>query len=243
MNRIFYIFLLITSFAIAEDTSKALQKLQNYCTKHPDIWQGHYNLGRMHYQNSDLGNAEKCFTESIQHCEQPENQESILYNLGNTYFKQAEQAPEDQQKIPLLEKSVQNYEGAVALNKDAEDTQHNLAVAKKWLERLKKKQEQQQQQQKRDQKQNEQDRKKENNKDTDKNQQQEKNQEQQQQQDKQDQPKEQQEKQQQQQPKPQSMKQQEMQNVLQKEQKNERILPINFSKNSNLPEDKVLKDW
>ena len=228
MNKLFYIFLLTASSAIAENSAKTLQKMQNYCTKHPDKWQGHYNLGRMYYQNLDLENAEKSFSESIQHCEQPEHQESILYNLGNTYFKQAEKAPEDQQKIPLLEKCIQNYEGAVALNKEAEDTQHNLEVAKKWLERLKKKQEQQQQQQNKDQKENEQDHKKENNKDSNKDQQQEK---------------EQQEKQRQQQSQPQSAKQKEMQNVLQKEQNNERILPINFSKNSNLPEDKVLKDW
>ena len=233
MNKI-YIFLLAAPLLMAEDSGKALQKMQNYCIKHPDKWQGHYNLGRMYYQNSDLENAEKSFSESIQHCEQPEHQESILYNLGNTYFKQAEKAPEDQQKIPLLEKSVQNYEGAVALNKEAEDTQHNLEVAKKWLERLKKKQEQQQQQNK-DQKENEQDRKKEN-KDPNKDQQKDNKQEQQQQ-NKQDQPKEQPQQQ------PQSAKRQEMQNVLQKEQNNERILPINFSKNSNSPEDKVLKDW
>lgn len=230
MNKIFYFFLVTTTFALAEEPTKALQKMQNYCEKHPNRWEGHYNLGRMHYQNSDLENAEKCFSESIQHCEQPERQEAILYNLGNTYFRKAEKAPDDQQKISLLEKSVQNYEGAIALNKDAEDTQHNLETAKKWLERLKKKQEkQEQQQQKKDQKENQQDRKKENKNDSNK-----------------DQPKENKQKQQQeqQQPqKPQDTKQQEMQNVLQKEQKNERILPMNFSKNSNLPEDKVLKDW
>ena len=216
---------------MAEDDLKAIQKLQNYCEKHPERWQGHYNCGRTYYQRSDFENAEKYFTKSIQHCEQPELQESILYNLGNTFFKQAEQTPEDQQKIPLLEKSVQNYEGAVALNKDAEDTRHNLEVAKKLLDRLKKKQQQQQ----KDPKQNEEDRKKENNKDPNK-----------------DQPKENKQQKQQdeqeqqnggQQPKPQNMKQQEMQNVLEKEQKNERILPLNLSKNSKLPEDKVLKDW
>lgn len=229
MNKLLYIFLLIAPFAVAENSAKMLQKMQNYCTKHPDKWQGHYNLGRLHYQSSDLENAEKCFSEAIQHCEQPEHQESILHNLGNTYFKQAEKAPEDQQKIPLLEKSVQNYEGAVALNKDAEDTQHNLEVAKKWLERLKKKQEQQQQQQSKDQKENDKDPNKDQQKDNKQNQQQQNQQDQQ--------------KEQPQQPQPQSAKQQEMQNVLQKEQNNERILPMNFSNNSNLPEDKVLKDW
>jgi Small-conductance mechanosensitive channel len=239
MNKLFYTFLLTTSLVLAEDSAKVLQKTQNYCSKHPDKWQGHYNLGRMYYQNSDLENAEKCFSESIQRCEQPEHQEAILHNLGNTYFKQAEKAPEDPQKIPLLEKSIQNYEGAVALNKDAEDTQHNLDVAKKWLERLKKKQEQQknQQQQQQKEEQKDQDRKKEDNKDSNKEPSKENKQEQQQEN------KQQQNKEQQQQPQPQNAKQQEMQNVLQKEQNNERILPINFSKNSNLPEDKVLKDW
>lgn len=229
MNKIFYLFLLTTACAFAEDTAKMLQKMQKYCEKHPENWQGHYNLGRMYYQNSDLENAEKSFSESIQHCEQPEHQESILYNLGNTYFKQTEKALEDQQKIPLLEKSVQNYEGAVALNKDAEDTKHNLDIAKKWLEKLKKKQEQQQQ--KNDQqKENEEQKKKESNSDPNK--------------DRPNENKQQKQKEeQQQQSQPQSTKQQEMQNVLQKEQNNERILPINFSNNSKINDDKVLKDW
>lgn len=230
MNKFFYLFLLATACTFAEDTSKALQKMQKYCEKHPENWQGHYNLGRMYYQNSDLENAEKSFSESIQHCEQPEHQESILYNLGNTYFKQAENVPEDQQKIPFLEKSVQNYEGAMALNKDAEDTRHNLDIAKKWLEKLKKKQEQQQQQKNDQQKEKEEQKKKENNGDPNKDQQQQKQQQQK-------------EKQQEEQQQPQSAKQQEMQNVLQKEQNNERILPINFSNNSKINDDKVLKDW
>ncbi len=227
MNKFFYFFLLTTACTFAEDTSKALQKMQKYCEKHPENWQGHYNLGRMYYQNSDLENAEKSFSESIQHCEQPEHQESILYNLGNTYFKQAENVPEDQQKIPLLEKSVQNYEGAMALNKDAEDTKHNLETAKKWLEKLKKKQEQQQQQQKNDQqKENEEQKKKGNDGDPNK-----------------DRPKDEKQQKQEEQQQSQSPKQQEMQNVLQKEQNNERILPINFSNNSKINDDKVLKDW
>lgn len=220
MNKIFYFSWLLTTCAIAEDTSKVLQKAQNYCKRHPSTWEGHYNLGRLHYQNSDLENAEKCFSESIQHCEQPEHQESILYNLGNTYFRKAEKAPADPDKISLLEKSIQNYDGAAALNKNAEDVQHNLNVAKKWLEKLKKKQKQQQ---------NNNNNQQQNHEDADKKQQEGNPQEEQ--------------KEKQQPKKSQGMKQQEMQNVLQKEQNNERILPINFSNNSNLPEEKVLKDW
>lgn len=224
MNKIFYFALLVTTCVVAEDAPKMLQRAQNYCERHPNTWEGHYNLGRLYYQNSDLENAEKCFSESIQHCEQPEHQESILYNLGNTYFREAEKAPEDQDKISLLEKSIQNYEGAAALNKSAEDVQHNLNIAKKWLEKLKKKQNNQQNNQnnqKNDQQQN--------NENTDKKQQEGNPQEKQ--------------KESQQSQMPKNVKQQEMQNVLQKEQNNERILPMNFSNNSNLPEEKVLKDW
>lgn len=223
MNKFFYCFLLSSLCAIAEDSSKILQKAQNYCEKHPDKWEGHYNLGRLYYQNADLENAEKCFSESIQHCAQPEHQESILYNLGNTYFQKAEKAPDDPHRIPLLEKSVQNYEGAAALNKTAEDIQHNLNIAKKWLEKLKKEQNKKKNQEKNNPDKNQQQQNKKNN-DPDEDQQKQNDQEQS--------------------PQTQNnMKHQEMQNVLQKEQNNERILPVNFSNNSNLPDDKVLKDW
>lgn len=281
MNKIFFCFFFSVTSIFAEDTpsnisqDKNIKNLQKYCSKHPDLWQGFYNLGREDYQAADFKNAEENFSTALQKCSEPNLQESIFYNLGNTYFKQFSEAAKEQQ-IPILEKCIQNYEGALALNPDAEDIKKNLEIAKKLLEQLKKEQ-QQQQNKKNDQDKNKSD-KKEDKKDSSeqKNQQQnsnsdkkdeQQNQQQNQQSSSNSDKKDEQEEQQQnsstpdnqnpqpqkqkakpagnfeQQKVPQTPKQQEMENILQKEKNNERILPINFSKNQNIPQDKVLKDW
>ena len=266
MNKFFFSFLFSISSIFAENTDesvsqdKIIENLQKYCSKHPDLWQGFYNLGRTYYQTSDFKNAEENFSTALQKCSEPKLQESIFYNLGNTYFKQFSEAPKEQ-PIPVLEKCIQNYESALALNPDAEDTKKNLEIAKKLLEKLKK---EQQHQQNKNQDKNKSD-KKENKKDSPEQQ----NQQQQDKQDssnsdKKDEQKEQQqnsptpnnqnnqqkeqkanpsETSEQQKEVPQNPKQQEMENILQKEKNNERILPINFSKNQKSSQDKVLKDW
>ena len=265
MNKIFFCFFFSVTSIFAEDTpsnisqDKNIKNLQKYCSKHPDLWQGFYNLGREDYQAADFKNAEENFSTALQKCSEPNLQESIFYNLGNTYFKQFSEAAKEQQ-IPILEKCIKK----------------NLEIAKKLLEQLKKEQ-QQQQNKKNDQDKNKSD-KKEDKKDSSeqKNQQQnsnsdkkdeQQNQQQNQQSSSNSDKKDEQEEQQQnsstpdnqnpqpqkqkakpagnfeQQKVPQTPKQQEMENILQKEKNNERILPINFSKNQNIPQDKVLKDW
>ena len=281
MNKLLLGFLFSLTSIFAENTpsnisqEKNIKNLQKYCSKHPDLWQGFYNLGRDYYQAADFKNAEENFTTALQKCPEPNLQESIFYNLGNTYFKQFSEAAKEQQ-ISILEKCIQNYEGALVLNPDAEDTKKNLEIAKKLLEQLKKEQ-QQQQNKKNDQDKNKSD-KKNDKKDSSEQQNQQQNsnsdkndEQQNQQQDQQNSPnsdkKDEQEEQQQnpstpnnqnpkpkdqqtksagnsdQQKAPQTPKQQEMENILQKEKNNERILPINFSKNQNSSQDKVLKDW
>ena len=124
--------------AVAE---KQIASLEDYCKKHPDAWDGSYNLGREHYLNENYEAANKSFSEALKKCPQPDKQEQIFYNLGNTYYQQAQPLPnEDPTKVSMLEQSVQNYESALALNPKAEDTAHNLKLVKKLLKKLKKEQ-------------------------------------------------------------------------------------------------------
>lgn len=245
--NIFFI-ILITFFATftlnAVETQQ--QKLEKYCKKYPQEWQGHYNLGRQYYQQEDFTSAENSFAAALKNCQEPQSQESIFYNLGNTYFQQADDLEKKEEKIPLLEKSIQNYESALALNPEAKDTKHNLELAKKELEELK--QEQQKNKDNQDQNKDSQNNDKENDK-KDQNQQKGPNNQQQnspqnsnseQQQDPQSQ-----ENQQQSSPQANEQKnEKEMQAILQKAKNDEHILPINFSQDSdNFQEEKVLKNW
>lgn len=251
MNTFFII--LITFFATftlnAVETQQ--QKLEKYCKKYPQEWQGHYNLGRQYYQQEDFTSAENSFAAALKNCQEPQSQESIFYNLGNTYFQQADDLEKKEEKIPLLEKSIQNYESALALNPEAKDTKHNLELAKKELEELK----QEQQKNKDNQGKDNQDQNKDsqnNDKGNDKkDQNQQKDPNNQQQNSPQNSNSEQQQNPQsqenQQQSSPQASEQKnekEMQAILQKAKNDEHILPINFSQDSdNFQEEKVLKNW
>lgn len=234
MKNVCLLFALIGSFSFAENApDRNIQRLKKYCQKNQETWEGNYNLAREYYSNDDFSNAQKHFEIALTKCPQ-EKQEPVFYNLGNTYFQQA-QIAESQQKIPLLEKSVQNYESALAWNQEAKDTKNNLEIAKKQLEQLQKNQQNQQNNQQgnndnNSQQQNNNSKNKPNNNDAD----------------------------------PQShqnnapnssqntsvnssqqdKKKQEMKNILQKVKNDEKILPTYLStENTSLPKDEILKDW
>ena len=207
---------------------KSLVKLEKYCEKHPKNWEANYNLGVEKYQLMDYAGAKQSFSKAIQICQNPEQQENTFYNLGCACFRHALSNPEDQQ-IPLLEESLQNYENALALKK-SEDTAHNIEVVKKYL---KKRQKQKNKQQKKNPNR------------------------QKQQKNNPDQPKNDPNKDSQKPPPPQNqpppppspppppkekvdLKQQEMDNILNREKRNEKMLPPSSDQGGNDP---VIKDW
>lgn len=266
MNKILFTFLFFITNLFAEKLNepalqdKKIASLQKYCLNHADSWQGFYNLGRTYYEASDFKNAEGNFSNALQKCSDPKQQESIFYNLGNTYFKQFPETQKEQQ-IPVLEKCIQNYKSALALNPNAEDTKKNLEIAQKILEKLKENQKQQQDKNNQNKKDN-QDKKdssqqKNQQKDNQQDQQNNSNSDEKEEQNEQTQKESSSDKENSQQPKqqntastnpeqkevPQNLKQQEMENILQKEKNNERILPVNFSKNQKISQEKILKDW
>ena len=238
MKNVCLLFALIGSFSFAENApDRNIQRLEKYCQKNQETWEGNYNLAREYYFNDDFSNAQKHFEIALTKCPQ-EKQEPVFYNLGNTYFQQA-QVAENQQKIPLLEKSVQNYESALAWNQEAKDTKNNLEIAKKQLEQLQKNQQNNNQNQQNNQQgnndnhsqqQNNNSKDKPNNNDADS--------------------------QSHQNNAPNSSqntsvnssqhdkKKQEMKNILQKVKNDEKILPTYLStENTSLPKDEILKDW
>ncbi len=180
------------------------------------------------YQLMDYAGAKQSFSKAIQICQNPEQQENTFYNLGCACFRHALSNPEDQQ-IPLLEESLQNYENALALKK-SEDTAYNIEVVKKYL---KKRQKQKNKQQKKNPNR------------------------QKQQKNNPDQPKNDPNKDSQKPPPPQNqpppplspppppeekvdLKQQEMDNILNREKRNEKMLPPSSDQGGNDP---VIKDW
>ena len=225
MKKIFLLIPLFQWLQLFADTTnnKNIERLETYCQKHPDQWEGDYNLGREYYFNNDYENAKEHFSKALKNASQ-EQQEPIFFNLGTTYFQEA-QTGNTQEKIQLLEKSIQNYESALSWNQNAHDTQNNLKLAQKQLNDLKKKQQN---------KKESDDKSESNNKDKDKNEDQNQKQENATNGSAEDKPI----------GSSQGNKKQEMQNILEKGKNEQKILPIQFSTDDNaLSKDQILKDW
>ena len=128
---------------------KEIKKLKSYCKHHPNDWEGFYNLGIEQYKLMDYNAAQQSFSQALQNCSDPKEQEKIFYNLGNACFRFSQSQSVDQQVLGLKE-SLQNYENALAIDKEAKDTQHNIEVVKRYLKRAEKQQQQEQQNKKDD---------------------------------------------------------------------------------------------
>lgn len=130
---------------------KEIKNLKSYCKHHPNDWEGFYNLGIEQYKLMDYNAAQQSFSQALQNCSDPKEQEKIFYNLGNAGFRFSQSQSVDQQVLGFKE-SLQNYENALAINKEAKDTQHNIEVVKRYLKRAEKQQQQEQQNKKDDKK-------------------------------------------------------------------------------------------
>ena len=123
---------------------KEIKNLKSYCKHHPNEWEGFYNLGIEQYKLMDYAAAQQSFAQALQNCSDPKEQEKIFYNLGNAGFRFSQSQSVDQQVLGFKE-SLQNYENALAIDKEAKDTQHNIEVVKRYLKRAEKQQQQEQQ--------------------------------------------------------------------------------------------------
>ena len=130
---------------------KEIKELKSYCESNPDDWAGFYNLGIEQYKLMDYNAAQQSFSQALQNCSDPKEQEKIFYNLGNAGFRFSQSQSVDQQVLGFKE-SLQNYENALAIDKEAKDTQHNIEVVKRYLKRAEKQQQQEQQNKKDDKK-------------------------------------------------------------------------------------------
>ena len=128
---------------------KEIKNLKSYCKHHPNDWEGFYNLGIEQYKLMDYAAAQQSFAQALQNCSDPKEQEKIFYNLGNAGFRFSQSQSVDQQVLGFKE-SLQNYENALAIDKEAKDTQHNIEVVKRYLKRAEKQQQQEQQNKKDD---------------------------------------------------------------------------------------------
>jgi Ca-activated chloride channel family protein len=143
-------------------------------TFHPKAWAGPLQEAYQAYQKGDYPQALKKFID--EQLKDPENPE-ILYNIGNTHYKNKDYAAADKHyaqaltKAPAdlkpklmynlgnsayrqgrLEEAVKHYEAALKLAPQDQETQENLAFVKQKLQQENQKQQQQEQEQEQEQK-------------------------------------------------------------------------------------------
>lgn len=106
-----------------------------------------FNLGTALYKNEDYEEAIDRLQKSLL-SEDDGLKRGAYYNLGNALYKSGVMHEEDDVSLAIstLEKSLGQYERALAMEKD-DDAKHNHEFVKKELARLQIKQQQQQQQQ------------------------------------------------------------------------------------------------
>lgn len=271
MGKCIFKFLFITELLLPSRTlwgADSQNFYQNYCKNHPQVWQGHYDLGNVNYQANKFEAAAQNYKQALDLCKDSQAQEHIFYNQGNCQYRQAQQEQDPKQKAEHLKESATCFESALALNPTAEDSKHNLEVVKKALKKLEEEQQQKNKQDKSEDKKDED--KKQNNPGANQNKnspQDKENKENSNDNNGKGEPKDQQKspeqspkqdqnnpapqpansdkkEQAQASPRPTELKnRQEMENLLNSTKNDEKILPINFSNQPGTSSDSVLQDW
>ena len=110
----------------------------------------HFNAGAAAYRNRQFDEAAKQFNETLV-APDLRLQGQAYYNRGNSFYHLGEAAPDSAKKKETWQKSLQDYQSALKLNRQDADAKFNYEFVKQKLEEIK--QQQQKQQNKSDQKQ------------------------------------------------------------------------------------------
>ncbi|MEZ7893551.1 MAG: VWA domain-containing protein [Candidatus Wallbacteria bacterium] len=115
---------------IDKNYKKAAADFESAKILNPGDITANYNSGCAVYKNKDYDTAISAFTRAIE-SDSGASQFEPRYNRGNAYFKKEE-----------YEQAIKDYEDALKIKPDDEDTLFNLELAKKMLEKKMQKQQQ-----------------------------------------------------------------------------------------------------
>jgi Ca-activated chloride channel family protein len=133
---------------------RQIAEYEDRLKKNPNDPRLYYNRGTFAYEMQDYETAATNLQSAVT-APDLKLQQRASYNLGNTLYRQGEQAAAVDQKIAAWEKAVQSFENATHLDPQDADAKFNLELVKKKLEELKKQQPKQDKQNKPDNQQNE----------------------------------------------------------------------------------------
>ncbi|MEW5895002.1 MAG: tetratricopeptide repeat protein, partial [Candidatus Omnitrophota bacterium] len=116
----------------------AAEKFNEALQKNPESDIINFNSGTASYKIGDFEKASEYFQKALL-SEEPVLKQQAHYNLGNSFYRQAEGAgsANPQAALPFLEKSLSQYEEALKIDADEEDVKYNYEFVKKVLEKVK----------------------------------------------------------------------------------------------------------
>jgi Ca-activated chloride channel family protein len=150
-----FVFLACTARASSSEGLKQYQKgrydravleYESALRKQPDDPRLHFNAGTAAFQTKDYDQAVSHLNSALLTQDLP-LQHRTYYNLGNTQFRQGEDASDLDKRRQLWEQAIRSYDSAVSLDAKDADAQFNRELVKQKLEELKQQQQQQKQQQ------------------------------------------------------------------------------------------------
>lgn len=129
------------------DYEASKEKYMEALEKAPESDIVHFNLGTALYKKGEYQEAVDHFQKALL-SEDDELKEKAYYNSGNALYKYGITREHEGAAlvVPSLEKSLSQYERALQMDKDDQDTKHNYAFVKKELKRIREQQQQQPQQ-------------------------------------------------------------------------------------------------
>ncbi len=140
---------------IDKNYAEALIKYNEAEKQNPESALAKLNQGNVFYKINDLVKATIQYEDGIEKIKDDDKLESkALYNLGNSFFKRANSALQNQEMGKAQEsyqRAISNYKESLKINPDNEDAKHNLYLVKKLLDKAR---EQQQDNQDKENKQN-----------------------------------------------------------------------------------------
>ncbi len=116
----------------------AVQKYQKALKKQSESDIVNFNIGSAYYQSGDFEKAAGHFQKALLSSDNKLRQ-GAYYNLGNTFYRQGEAiGPQNPQAaLPLLERSLAQYEQALQISPEDEDAKFNYEFVKHVLEKVK----------------------------------------------------------------------------------------------------------
>lgn len=127
----------------------ALEVYDQLAKEQPENPALQFNRGAAHFQLGDLEKAREAFEQAGVLSEDARLQAQSAYNLGNCAFREGQEkvAQDPDGAMASLNESMTYYKDALSRDKSIEAAAHNLEMAKKTIQELRRQKQQQEQQQ------------------------------------------------------------------------------------------------